>query len=175
MCGDCAPLVGNYRAALDGRALARGKDQDFKRSAKGEDGETKTDVSAAMSRCIRLAGHLRAWQRQTPHANETDFGSVVQSQVEEAALLICIRRRLSATGRKESRSTHRGRPTVRTSQLASQLKQLAGEQGESRAENRSGNPASRKIQTTLDLIRRRQQRNTGRAEANCWMVGRSAA
>jgi hypothetical protein len=63
-------------------------------------------------------------------------------QWKETALLFCIGRRLSATGRKESWSTHRGRPTVRTSQFASQLKQLAGEQSESGTKNRSGNPAS---------------------------------
>src|SRR5258708_3437533 len=45
-----------------------------KRWAKGEDGETKTDVSDGYVPLHRvLAGHLRAWQRQTPHAKETDF------------------------------------------------------------------------------------------------------
>ncbi len=117
-----------------------------KRWAKGEDGETKTDASDGYVPLHRvLAGHLREWQRQTPHAKETDFVfPSVESHEKETAQLFCIRRRPSATGRKESRSTHRGRPAVRTSQFASQLKQLAGEQGESRTENRTGNPASRK-------------------------------
>jgi integrase len=45
-----------------------------KRWAKGEDGETKTDVSDGYVPLHRvLAGHLREWQRQTPHAKETDF------------------------------------------------------------------------------------------------------
>jgi integrase len=45
-----------------------------KRWAKGEDGETKTDVSDGyVPLHPLLAGHLRAWQRQTPHASETDF------------------------------------------------------------------------------------------------------
>jgi len=45
-----------------------------KRWAKGEDGETKTDASDGYVPLHRvLAGHLRAWQRQTPHAKATDF------------------------------------------------------------------------------------------------------
>jgi integrase len=45
-----------------------------KRWAKGEDGGTKTDVSDGyVPLHSLLAGHLRAWQCQTPHANETDF------------------------------------------------------------------------------------------------------
>ena len=45
-----------------------------KRWAKGEDGETKTDASDGYVPLHPvLAGHLRAWQRQTPHAKETDF------------------------------------------------------------------------------------------------------
>jgi len=45
-----------------------------KRWAKGEDGETKTNVSDGyVPLHSLLAGHLRAWQRQTPHANETEF------------------------------------------------------------------------------------------------------
>lgn len=51
-----------------------GRIQISKRWAKGEDGETKTDVSDGYVPLHPvLAGHLRAWQRQTPHANETDF------------------------------------------------------------------------------------------------------
>ena len=59
-------------------------------------------------------------------------------------LRVCFRRRSSATGGKEGRSAYRGRPTVRTSQPASQPKQLASEQGESRTEDRAGHSASRK-------------------------------
>jgi integrase len=45
-----------------------------KRWAKGEDGETKTDASDGYVPLHPvLAGHLRAWQRQTPHAEATDF------------------------------------------------------------------------------------------------------
>ena len=58
-------------------------------------------------------------------------------------LRVYFRRQSSATGGKESRSAHRGRVKVWTSQLASQPKQLVGEQGESRTQDRSRNPASR--------------------------------
>src|ERR1017187_9174717 len=45
-----------------------------KRWAKGEDGETKTDASDGYVPLHPvLAGHLRAWQRQTPHTKATDF------------------------------------------------------------------------------------------------------
>jgi len=45
-----------------------------KRWAKGEDGETKTDASDGhVPMHPVLAGHLRAWLRQTSHAKETDF------------------------------------------------------------------------------------------------------
>jgi len=67
---------------------------------------------------------------------------VDESPREETTLLLHIRRRLSAAGSKKSRRAHRGRPTVRTSQSSPLTQQLAGEQGESRTENRSGNPAS---------------------------------
>jgi integrase len=51
-----------------------GRIQISKRWAKGEDGETKTDVSDGyVPLHSLLAGHLRAWQCQTPHASETDF------------------------------------------------------------------------------------------------------
>ena len=86
------------------------------------------------------------------------YVSVVESHWKETAQLFCIRRRPSATGRKESRSTHRGRPAVRTSQFASQLKQLAGEQGESRTENRTGNPASRKDSDNARSVHAGRQR-----------------
>jgi integrase len=45
-----------------------------KRWAKGEDGETKTDASDGYVPLHSvLAGHLRAWQKLTPHAKESDF------------------------------------------------------------------------------------------------------
>jgi len=45
-----------------------GRIQISKRWAKGEDGETKTDVSDGyVPLHSLLAGHLRAWQCQTPH------------------------------------------------------------------------------------------------------------
>ena len=51
-----------------------GRIQISKRWAKGEDGETKTDVSDGyVPLHSLLAGHLRARQRQTLHANEPDF------------------------------------------------------------------------------------------------------
>jgi integrase len=51
-----------------------GRIQISKRWAKGEDGETKTDASDGYVPLHPvLAGHLRTWQRHTPHAKETDF------------------------------------------------------------------------------------------------------
>lgn len=45
-----------------------------KRWAKDEDGETKTDASDGyVPMHPVLAGHLRAWRRQTPHAKTTDY------------------------------------------------------------------------------------------------------
>jgi integrase len=45
-----------------------------KRWAKGEDGRTKTAASDGYAPLHSvLAGHLRAWQRKTPYAQETDF------------------------------------------------------------------------------------------------------
>lgn len=45
-----------------------------KRWAKGEDGETKTDASDGyVPLHPMLARHLRAWQKQTPYAKDTDF------------------------------------------------------------------------------------------------------
>ena len=45
-----------------------------KRWAKGEDGETKTDASDGyVPLHPALAGHLRAWQGQTPHVKAMDF------------------------------------------------------------------------------------------------------
>jgi hypothetical protein len=44
------------------------------------------------------------------------YFSVDDRGEKETALRIHIRRRLSASGRKESRNAHRGRPTVRASQ-----------------------------------------------------------
>ena len=45
-----------------------------KRWAKGEDGETKTQASDGyVPQHPVLAGHLRVWQQQTPHAKPTDF------------------------------------------------------------------------------------------------------
>jgi len=53
-----------------------------KRWAKGEDGETKTDASDGYVPLHPvLAGHLRAWQEQTPHAKESDF--VFPSLIED--------------------------------------------------------------------------------------------
>jgi integrase len=45
-----------------------------KRWAKGADGETKTDASDGyVPMHPVLAAHLRAWQKETPHAKDTDF------------------------------------------------------------------------------------------------------
>ncbi len=92
-----------------------------KRWAKGEDGETKTDASDGyVPLHPGLAGHLRAWQKQTPHAKPTDFVfPSMKAEGRKPLYSSTFRRRPSATGSKESRSAYRGRPTVRASQLAS--------------------------------------------------------
>jgi integrase len=79
------------------------------------------------------------------------YFSVDDSQGKETALRFHVRRRSSASGRKERRSAHRRRSTIRTSQPSPFLKQLAGEQGESRTETVQGILRHSKIQTTLDL------------------------
>jgi integrase len=59
-----------------------------KRWAKGEDGETKTDASDGYVPLHSvLAGHLRTWQQQTPHAKETDF--VFPSMREKGRKPLC--------------------------------------------------------------------------------------
>src|SRR6266851_6787417 len=79
-------------------------------------------------------------------------------------LRVYFRRRSSATGGKESRSEHRGRAEVWTSQLASQPKQLVGEQGENRTQDRSRNPASREDSDDARSVRAGGRRgNTGGA------------
>jgi integrase len=53
---------------------SEGKIRVSKRWAKGEDGETKTNApDGYVPLHPVLAGHLLAWQRQTPHAKATDF------------------------------------------------------------------------------------------------------
>jgi len=53
---------------------AEGRIRISKRWAKGEDGETKTEASDGFVPMHPvLATHLRAWQKETPHAKDTDF------------------------------------------------------------------------------------------------------
>jgi len=53
---------------------AEGRIRISKRWAKGKDGETKTDASDGyVPMHPVLAAHLRAWQKETPHAKESDF------------------------------------------------------------------------------------------------------
>jgi integrase len=54
--------------------VGRRPDSDFQAVGQREDGETKTDASDGYVPLHPvLAGHLRAWQRQTPHVKPTDF------------------------------------------------------------------------------------------------------
>ena len=89
-----------------------------KRWAKGEDGDTKTDASDGYVPLHPVSG--RASSRMAtakPYAKATDFVfPSIESRRQETTLLFCIRRRSSAAGSKDSRSTHRGRPEVRASQ-----------------------------------------------------------
>jgi len=153
--------------------VGRRKDRDFKTLGQGRGRRNK-------NRCVgRLRPATSGLSRPSSRVAMPDAAckgnrlcvSVVESQGKETAQLFCIRRRPSATGRKESRSTHRGRPAVRTSQFASQLKQLAGEQGESRTENRTGNLASRKDSDNARSVhvgrRRRNTGGTGRIPERC--------
>ena len=59
-----------------------------------------------------LAGHLRAWHRQTPHAKGSDFvfpSFREEGRRKETALRFQFRRRLSAAGSKESPVPRRSR------------------------------------------------------------------
>lgn len=59
-----------------------------KRWAKGEDGETKTNASDGyVPMHPVLAAHLRAWQKETPHAKATDF--VFPSMTAEGRKPLC--------------------------------------------------------------------------------------
>ena len=67
--------------AMERHSVGRRTDTNFKGLAKGEDGEANTDAQTATSHCIRfLAGHLRAWQRQTSHAKTEDLFSRVSER-----------------------------------------------------------------------------------------------
>jgi len=92
------------------------------------------------------------------------YFSVDDRGEKETALRIHIRRRLSASGRKESRNAHRGRPTVRASQSSPLTQQLSCEQGESRTEDSSGILRHSKIQTTLDLYTQEDSDETRAAQ-----------
>jgi hypothetical protein len=65
---------------------------------------------------------------------------------------------------------HRGWPAVRASQLASQPKQLAGEQGEDRTQDRAGNLASQQNPDDLDLYRQEDSDETRAAQGEYLMA-----
>jgi integrase len=115
-----------------------------KRWAKGKDGDTKTEASDGYVPLHPvLAAHLRSWRAKRLPEWWRLRVSLHESPRPCSPHRLYVRRQSSAACSKEGRSTHRRRPEVRTSQPASQLKQLAGEQGESRTEDRAGYPASR--------------------------------
>src|SRR6266853_2476596 len=115
-----------------------------KRWANGEDGETKQ--KAPMATCRYIPCSRASCVHGGADAFRLRWGfcfSIPQGGGPCSPLRVYFRRRSSATGGNESWSAHRGRAEVWTSQLASQPKQLVGEQGESRTQDRSRNPASR--------------------------------
>jgi putative transposase len=64
----------------------------------------------------------------------------------------------------------RVRQPIRASQLASQPKQLAGEQGEDRTQDGAGNLASRQDSTTLDLYTQEDSDETRAAQGEYLMA-----
>jgi len=110
-----------------------------KRWAKGEDGETKTDTSDGYVR--RLCPITCRSRRTSSRLAKADAIreangfclSVDERSGQEAAICFQLCRRLLATRSQDCGCPYRERPEVRTSQLASQLEQLAREQGESGA------------------------------------------
>ena len=116
-----------------------------KRCAKGEDGEAKTDASDGYVPLYPvLAGHLRAWQRQTPHAKTDDF---VFPSIREK-------------GRKS---------LYPSSFVADHLRPAAKQVGVQIADpQRFGlhNLRHSKIQTTLDLYTQEDSTKRGRRRAN---------
>ena len=98
-----------------------------KRWAKRGDGETKTRTSDGYvppaSGASRASSRMAA-ANATPEVNGLRV-FIDQSTGKETTLRFYFRRRLSATGSKESRRTNRGWSEVRSSQLASQPEQLA--------------------------------------------------
>ena len=72
--GDGASLIRNIGAALERHIVGRRADSDFQALGEGRRRGTKTDASDGYVPLHPvLAGHLRAWQRQTTYAKTADF------------------------------------------------------------------------------------------------------
>jgi integrase len=111
-----------------------------------------------------LAGHLRAWRRQGSTREKRLCLSVDESQGKETGLLVCIRRRPSATGRKESRRTHRGRPTVGLYNLRHSLSHWLVNKANAQSKTVQELLRHAKIQTTLDLYTQEDSDETRAAQ-----------
>ena len=85
-----------------------------KRWAKGEDGETKTEASDGYVPLHPvLAAHLNEWHAHTPYAEANGFClSIDQGAGQETALLLEVRRGLSAARCHQGGRFHRRRPAL---------------------------------------------------------------
>jgi hypothetical protein len=155
-----APCFGDPSAALVGPAVERGKDSDFKMLGEGRGWRDQNEGVGRVCSVASGSGSPSTGMARTKPLRE-GWGfrvPVFESGRSCSPLRVYFCRRSSATGGKKSGSTYRGRSEVWTSQLTSQPKQLAGEQGESRTENRAGHPASRKNSDDAGSLHAERQR-----------------
>src|SRR5260370_10886617 len=128
-----APRFGDAGAALVGLTVGGRTDSDFEALGKRRGWRDQNRKLQWLRAVTYRARALLAWMAGTD-TFRLRWGfcfSIPQGGGPCSPLRVCFRRRSSASGGKESRSAHRGRAEVWTSQLASQPKQLVGEQGES--------------------------------------------
>lgn len=127
-----------------------------KRWANGEDGETKTESSNGyVPLHTVLARFLRAWRAQTPFASDGDFvfPSLRAAGRVPLSASVFVADHLRPAAKKAGVHIE-----VWTSQLASQPKQLVGEQGESRTQDCSRNPSSREDSDDARSVRAGRRR-----------------
>ena len=134
----------------------------------GSDGAPKTDASDGyVPLHPLLAEHLHEWRQHTPYP--AGYGlrlSVTEDERAHSHVRVHLRAGPSAPRRESCGCFNSGRPTLRTAQPAAFLKQLAGEQGEGRTQDRAGHPASRENSDDAGSLHPgRLGRSTGRAGA----------
>ena len=137
-----------------------------KRWAKGEDGETKTETSDGYVPLHPVLAHfLREWRAQTSYAADEDFvfPSLRTKGRVPLSASIFVADYLRPAAKKAGICIKDGQ-RFGPSQPASQPKQLAGEQGEDRTQDRARNPAPQQNpDDARSLHAGRQRRNTRRA------------